>query len=732
MKVCLVFPPFKDDTLYNMPPLGLLNLGAIIENMGHEVRVLDLIMLMRQGKAPLASQLHDWAAKKILEWEPQLIGFSTQCTTYPPSLNIAKRCKTLDPSVVIIFGGHNASFLDVKTLQKFPYVDVIVRGEGELTIKELVHNLEKGKDLSGVKGITYRTMIGQPRQLSYREDADSIIGRTGVSPARGAFANEEIRRNPERELIEDLDSLPLPAYHLVPPLKEYKRVNKMDKITTILDAGRGCYYNCIYCSQSPFWRKKARSRSVPSIIKELEYLKREHGVGRIVISYDLFTAKRSFVEEFCHSLLEKEMDIEWHCICRVDGIDEELLPLMHRAGCTSLCFGVDSGSPNTLTFIRKKIDPSVLYKNIRLTKRNRIVPTLSFVIGFPEETMEDLNLTLELAIRCAIWGDCNPLIQLVTVLPGTDLLKRYLKKLVLRVTTYFSGGIEFDHTKRLEEDQRLIEEDPEIFSSFYNIPTPYLSLDFLDDLTKNLPPILFFYAKSFFVLMKELNLKPTELFYLWKEWLDKKELGNRLKLEEVLKYFKKFSEEIIRGRELTYGYLKDLISYDYTNGKLGREERDYQNIPHPRPLSQWERGRGEGKEDTSIEDLFPRRKKGVYLSTYSYDLKKVIKDLEEGHVIPIPPKETCLITILKGYEMKVMSINPFGKELVDLCDGSKSLKDIVLEMMRKFGSDDFSMIKDACLKGVEFLIEEGVLHFPLLPLGYNNGTQRFSTSENKD
>lgn len=699
MRVCLVFPPFKDDTLYNMPPLGLLNLGAIIENMGHEVRVLDFIMLMRQGKAPLASQLYDWAAKKILQWEPQWIGFSTQCTTYPPSLNIAKRCKALDPSVVIIFGGHNASFLDVKTLQKFPYVDVIVRGEGELTIRELVDNLEKSKDLSWVRGITYRTMIGQPRRLSYREDADSIIGRTGVSPVRGAFANEEIRRNPERELIEDLDSLPLPAYHLVSPLTEYKRVNKMDKVTTILDAGRGCYYNCIYCSQSPFWRKMARSRSIPSIIKELEYLKREHGVGRIVISYDLFTAKRVFVEEFCQSLLE--MDMEWHCICRVDGVNEELLPLMHRSGCTSLCFGVDSGSPNTLAFIRKKIDPSVLYKNIRLTKKNRIVPTLSFVIGFPEETMEDLNMTLELAIRCSILGDCNPLIQLVTVLPGTDLMKRYLKELVLNVTTYFSGGIEFDQGKRLEEDQRLIEEDPEIFSSFYNIPTLYLSLDFLDDLAKDLPPILFFYAKSFFVLMKELNLNPTELSSLWKEWLKKKGLGRKVKLEGVLEYFRDFSEEIIRERELTYGYLQDLISYDYSNGKLGKEEGDYKYI-NECPL----------KEDTPIEDLFPIRRKGVYLSTYSYDLKKVIKDLEEGHVIPIPLKETCLVTILRGYEMKVLSINPFGKELINLCDGSKSFKDIVLEMMRRFGSDDFSMLKEACLKGVEFLVKEEVVYIP--------------------
>jgi len=664
MKICLVFPPFKDDTLYNMPPLGLLNLGAIMENMGHEVKVLDFIMLMKQGKAPLPSQLYDWAARKILEWEPQLIGFSTQCTTYPPSLNIAKRCKSLEPSAVIMFGGHNASFLDVKTLQKFPYVDIVVRGEGELTVEELVDALEKGRDLRKVKGITYRK-------------------------------DDEIKRNPDRELIDDLDLLPLPAYHLIPALEEYKRVNKMDKITTILDAGRGCYHSCIYCSQSPFWRKKARSRSIQSILKELEYLKREHAVERVVISYDLFTAKRTFVEEFCHSLLQ--MGMEWHCICRVDGIDEELLPYMHKAGCTSVCFGVDSGSPSTLTFIRKKIDPSVLYKNIRLTKKNRIIPTLSFVIGFPEETIEDLDMTLELAIKCSILGDCNPIIQLVTVLPGTDLLKRYLKRLTLKVTSYFSKGIEFDHGRRLDEDQRLIEEDAEIFCSFYNIEPTHLCLDFLDELAKDLPPILFYYAKSFFVLMKELGLSPTRLFLLWKEWLSRKGLSGSLNLEEVLEYFKNFSEEIIEGRDLTYAYLEDLILYDYTNGKLGREEVGYESDEVL-------------LENLDIENLFPRKKRGVFLSDYSYDLKKVIRNLEEGNVVPVPPEHTYLITTLRGYEMKVLSINSFGKELVNLCDGSRSLKDIVLKLTERFGLDDLNQVRDACIKGVRFLAEEGIIH----------------------
>ena len=129
--------------------------------------------------------------------------------------------------------------------------------------------------------------------------------------------------------------------------------------------------------------------------------------------------------------------------------------LMKRAGCESMCYGIDSGSKKTLSFIRKKIDIGILYKRVVETADQGIIPTLSFVIGFPEEEEKDIDETLVLALRAGIVGNNNPLIQLPTVLPGTDLHSRYMDRLVREVDTYFAMGLEFDRGSRLQSDDTV-------------------------------------------------------------------------------------------------------------------------------------------------------------------------------------------------------------------------------------------------------------------------------------
>ncbi len=468
MKVVLVFPPFYLESMYNLPPLGILNLATSLEGLGHEVKLLDFVLAIREKKLKLDRDIYDNCCEEVLSESPDVVGFSAQCATYPAVIQVARRIKEKKPDVKIVVGGHNASFVDRETLSKYGWIDCIVRGEGEETFRELVCSYGHGCSEEGIRGVTFRK-------------------------------GEDITRNEERELICDLDQLPFPNYRLLPSLSEYRDACGLPRSIAILEVGRGCPHRCIYCSESIIWKRKSRAFSVNRVVRDMKKLRDEHGAECFVLAYDQFTAKRSFVEEFCRRVIENGLsDVPWYCISRLDTVDTDLLDLMRKAGCESMCFGIDSGSPRTLAFIRKKIERKILYRRVKETTSCGIIPTLSFVIGFPEEGREDIDETLVLALKTGILGNNNPLIQMPTILPGTDLYAGYSDCLVREVDTYFALGLEFDDGKRLPSDEELINSAPAIFCSFYNLPCKAMPLDKLNMIASYFPQIVNFYPKSCF------------------------------------------------------------------------------------------------------------------------------------------------------------------------------------------------------------------------------------------
>lgn len=395
MRIALVFPPFFLQSLYNLPPLGLINLATVLNQAGHEVAVIDLVLAVRLKTLPLDSSIYGNSASMILREEPDLVAFSVQCATFPAVIRIAEILRKRKPGIRIVAGGHDVSFADRRTLERFPWFDAVVRGEGEVTIRELANDYAAGGDGDGIDGVTRR---------------------------RGA----EVVRNPDRELIADLDRLPLPDYSLVPGLDVYRDACGIPRAVAILEAGRGCPHSCVYCSESAMWRRRSRTFPVPRIVREMRRLRDKFGAECFLLAYDQFTADRGFAGEFCRTVIEQGLNTTpWYCISRLDSMDLPLLRLMREAGCESMCYGVDSGSARTLAFIGKRIDHGILYQRVRETTDEGMVPTLSFVIGFPEEEREDIDQTLFLALRAGIQGNSNPLIQLPTVLPGTELHRRY-------------------------------------------------------------------------------------------------------------------------------------------------------------------------------------------------------------------------------------------------------------------------------------------------------------------
>ncbi|MFP3911540.1 MAG: B12-binding domain-containing radical SAM protein [Desulfobacteraceae bacterium] len=670
MNITLVFPPFFLDSMYNLPPLGLVNLATALKGTPHRVNVVDLVLTIRQGSLGMGKAIYDHCADVILDQDPDIVGFSTQCTTYPPILQISKRIKERKPGTRIVLGGHNASFLDCQTLEQFPFVDVVIRGEGEVTFKALMDAYEAGGDFTGIPGAT---------------------GRRGT----------EIVQNEARELIPDLDLLPLPDYTFAPPFSTYRDACGLPRSIAILEVGRGCPHRCIYCSESLMWRQKTRTFSVPRLIREMQNLHFNFGAECFLLSYDQFTADRRFVEAFCHEVIRKGLNhLPWYCISRLDSVDPPLLRLMREAGCESMCYGIDSGSEKTLAFIRKRIDRNLLYPRVAETADQGIVPTLSFVIGFPEEEREDVDETLRLALRAGIVGNNNPLIQMPTVLPGTDLHTRYGASLIRVVDTYFSLGLEFDNGRRLGSDDRMINSAPLIFSSFYNLPCAGIPLQELGLIADYFPLMVQLYPRTFLLLSVDYRRSVSRIFLKWLKFVNK---GKRLEEMHLTPRdtFLRFETFVTRFMEQEgppeRPYLRDMLKYETTAIAVAES-----------PVQQ-----GDFSIDLhDLKALRPIRPENIRMETFDYDLPMIILDLKRGDFhASYPVQPTVLLFKQEREVLEVLEINPFVRDFLTHCTGYAKLKEISQELHERYGEHlnrrDFL---ETCADAMKTLGQTGLLH----------------------
>lgn len=665
MKIAFVFPPFYHPSLYNLPPLGLLNLATALRQSQHRAVILDFVLALRDGSLQAGPSLYDDCARRIAAEAADVVAFSAQCATYPPTIAIARRVSELLPVARIVIGGHNASFVDAATLERYPWIDAVVRGEGEVTFGELVRAWTDGRDAAMVDGVTWRGPAG-------------------------------IVRNRERELIADLDTLPLPDYHLLPPLAAYREACGLPRSIAILEVGRGCPHRCVYCSEASFWRRRTRTFSIDRLAREMRLLRDGQGAECFLLAYDQFTADRRFVENFCTRLLDEGLQsTPWYCISRLDTVDEPLLQLMRQAGCESMCYGIDSGSPRTLAFIRKQIDPAVLLERVRSTTAQGMVPTLSFVIGFPEESRQDIEATLELALRCAATGNINPLLQMPTVLPGTELHRRYADRLVREVDTYFALGIEFADGGRLAEDEAQINADASLYSSFYNLPCPALPLPELDRLARFFPLLVQFYPRSCLLLAHVLDRPLVELFADFLAFVRNREQYPQklLTAADCYRHFASFAgAQIERYRPAGWAHLPELIAYETRSlevaGFANRENPGNMDIYNP-------------------DGWRPVIKPNVLLAGFRYDLPAILADLAHGDLREwYPETATCLVFCQQGSELEATAINDFGRDLLDLCDGSLTPEQIAARLHGRYAeAADLAAFIEVCRQALRQLVE---------------------------
>ena len=407
MKILLINPPwyrFFDDEL-NAYPIGLCYIAGFLERNGYIAKVYNfdhknddtttvtgsgMLSKYEQYLKILADMRHPiWkdVKDKISEERPDIIGISVMTPKYGAALNIAKIAKELNPGTVVVFGGVHPTIMPEETL-KNEHVDYVVRGEGEQTFLELVKIIESKKSPKKVLGTSFR----QERKIIH---------------------------NKNMPLIHDLNSLPYPARHLLVDKETYDS-NAFGKIF----ATRGCPYQCTFCGSNKVWSRVVRYRSPENVVDEIEYVKKTYGSTHFVFEDDSFTMDINFVKRVCDLLITRKVDIEWSCETRANLITDAMIKHMKAAGCTGIVIGVESGSPRVLKAIKKGITVEHIKNAAKIIKNNGILFSAFFMIGFPDETEDDINETI------ALMKDIGPftaVLSIFTPYPDTEAYQECLK-----------------------------------------------------------------------------------------------------------------------------------------------------------------------------------------------------------------------------------------------------------------------------------------------------------------
>jgi anaerobic magnesium-protoporphyrin IX monomethyl ester cyclase len=415
MKVLLINPktnlPIETRT---SPSLGLAYLGAVSERQGHAVRIYDGDV----EHIPLEKALRDFA--------PDMVGITANTIQIKSAWRDAALVK-LVADIPVVLGGPHPTILPAESAER-PEVDIVVRGEGEATWEELCQwrVADDGwpmaiSGLQSVPGISYQTPDGQ------------------------------VHHNPDRPVIEDLDSLPLPAYHLF----------KMDRYTNLqptvdriagpsypILTSRGCPYRCTYCSQ--IGPRRWRMRSPQNVVAEWRWLVRDLGAAEIGILDDSFNINRQRVLDICDLLIKEELThVPWIMIngIRANLADKELLGCMKQAGCIRSAFGVESGNQEILdSVIDKQLTLEQVRAAFKAAKEVGMETIGFFMVGLPGETEE----TMEDTIRFAI--ELDPVVanfSMATPFPGTEMSRIVKEKGRLLVKDYddfafFEGRASFE------------------------------------------------------------------------------------------------------------------------------------------------------------------------------------------------------------------------------------------------------------------------------------------------
>jgi hypothetical protein len=395
-QILIASAPHADTFGYSMPPPGLLRLGGALRAAGCSVALLDLAHELAAGRLPGDDQLADAAAARLLEHEPQCLGLSVMGATLPIALAIAERVAQQRPGLPILLGGPGTTGIDRALLERFPYLTGVVRGEGEQTLLELLTALQWGPLDTPLAGATLRGPGGQ------------------------------LLRGPDRAPLEDLGQLAAYAYDLLPSIADYKRITGAADGLVPIDSGRGCVYDCSFCTIGRFWGRRSRTLPPARLVAEIAALAHMPGARSAYLCHDLFGADRRQALAFCQHMQTAGVRVPFEIRARLDHLDDELIAALSAAGCYRVLLGIESADGALRNLHQKRMDPSLpVLERIQALLAKRIVPILSLIVGLPGEDEAALERTLELALRASLLGGVQLSFHLVNPQPGCGLYETH-------------------------------------------------------------------------------------------------------------------------------------------------------------------------------------------------------------------------------------------------------------------------------------------------------------------
>ena len=409
-------------------PLGLLYIGSVLEEDGFEVSLFNSLSCPETRVVEKNGFLHhgvddDYFKEYIKRESPDIIGISCPFTAqFDNFIHAAKLVKEVNQNFFVVGGGPHFSVCAKDFLDHYPEVDCYISGEGEEPFLSIVKAKNEGKALEGITGVTHK-----------------IIKKDGST---------EIKNLPH-VLMREMDKIPLPAYHLMDMNLFFKyqlngckgyevpisaRLDQGGKKTISMITSRGCPFKCTFCSIALHMGKPVRAHSPEYVVSHIEKVVKLYGVEHIFFEDDNLTFKMKRTQKTCELILEKNLQITWSTPngVRADKLTKPLLMLMKKTGCTGLIVGTESGDQDTLdNIVKKDLKLETVIEVAKWCKDLKIPLTSFFVIGFPKETKQKIQNTIDFAANLYEKYNVLPLLNVATPLIGTVLYEEVVKDQLL-------------------------------------------------------------------------------------------------------------------------------------------------------------------------------------------------------------------------------------------------------------------------------------------------------------
>lgn len=334
-------------------PLSMAYCASMARSLGHEAFLNDCIV-----------EDLDFldVTRRAAELKPDLVVMNAVTPSFDSDLTTVEAVKNGWPAAFVAVIGIHASALPGDAFDRAKRLDAVIRGEPELTVKDLLGALSKGEPVDGIPGLALRR-------------------------------NGEVVLTGERAPAEDIDELPWPAYDLI--RRDLYRMPYTGNPFLLVATGRGCPHPCVFCADHTYYGKKLRLRSPKALVDELEHYGKAYGIREFLFWSEGFTLSPPRAKAVAREIIARGLDIEWVCNSRVDDVDPEMLALFKRAGCKIIGFGVESGVQELLDAMKKGTTVEQIRQAIAWAKEAGLETAAHCMLGFPGETKETIAKTVE-------------------------------------------------------------------------------------------------------------------------------------------------------------------------------------------------------------------------------------------------------------------------------------------------------------------------------------------------